>query len=113
MICSSVNRFFIEFSLPLGKKRTHLPNGYKKRLRSRRLQNLVSIVISLCNDVMSFPREIGVIWNLPNILIAQGMSQQEAISETVADPQRCRARVTGPGGAHHAMGGCRAAAFPP
>ncbi|MBR8243318.1 terpene synthase family protein [Burkholderia multivorans] len=60
-----------------------VPANEYQRVEVRRLQNLVSIVISLCNDVMSFPREMGVIWNLPNILIAQGMSQQEAITETV------------------------------
>lgn len=34
MICSSVNRFFIEFSLSLGEKKTHLPDGYMKHLGS-------------------------------------------------------------------------------
>ncbi|MCZ4093518.1 terpene synthase family protein [Sinorhizobium psoraleae] len=60
-----------------------VPANEYQRVEVRRLQTLVGTVLSLCNDVMSFPREIGVIWNLPNILIAQGMSQQEAITNTV------------------------------
>ncbi|WP_407169242.1 terpene synthase family protein [Bradyrhizobium sp. ORS 111] len=60
-----------------------VPANEHQRVEVRRLQTLVGIVLGLCNDVMSFPREIGVIWNLPNILIAQGMSQQEAITNTV------------------------------
>ncbi|MEM5388234.1 terpene synthase family protein [Paraburkholderia phymatum] len=58
------------------------PNDYQ-HVEVRRLRTLVGIIASLCNDLMSFPREIGMIWNLPNILIAQGMSQQEAVNDTV------------------------------
>ncbi|CCM80010.1 hypothetical protein AS026_19810 [Rhizobium altiplani] len=60
-----------------------VPGNDYQHVQVRRLQTLVGTVLSLCNDVMSFPREIGVIWNLPNILIAQGLSQQEAITNTV------------------------------
>jgi hypothetical protein len=48
----------------------------------RRLQRLGALAMALCNDLFSLPRDMGVLWSLPTILMAQGMQPQEAANET-------------------------------
>ncbi|MBC2878042.1 MULTISPECIES: terpene synthase family protein [Streptomyces] len=60
-----------------------VPEHEWNRADVRRLMALTSDIGGMFNDIISFPREKGVIWSLPIILADEGRNDQEAVNEAV------------------------------
>ena len=65
-ICSSVNRFFMGFSLMKNQKRTHHQTGYMFGLRSGRLIRGAAAFLALCLTMPGW-RELGRLSSLLDV----------------------------------------------